>query len=113
MTYYSEAEMAEIRRAFELEVMQWAQVTMRAMFGCPSYQVDGRLFAFLVTGGVVITQLMRADREALRSEYTVTDFKAGERVLTQWIQVSCAEMGQLKRVLPYVRKSYERAFART
>lgn len=113
MSYYSEVEMAELRHAFELEVMKWAKVTVRAMFGYPSYQVDGRLFAFLVNDGVVITQLMKADREALRLEYPVTDFKAGERVLTQWIQVSLTDIGQLKRVLSYVRRSYERAYART
>lgn len=113
MSYYSEVEMAELRRLFELEVLKWPRVTVRTMFGCPSYQVDGRLFAFLVTGGVVITQLMRMDRESLRQHYQVADFKAGERVLTQWIQVSLPEKQQLGYLLPYVRKSYERALART
>lgn len=113
MSYYSEVEMAELRRLFELEVLKWPRVTIRTMFGCPSYQVDGRLFAFLVTGGVVITQLMQMDREMLRRQYQVADFKAGERVLTQWIQVSLPEKQQLGYLLPYIRKSYERALART
>ncbi len=113
VSYYSEVEMAELRRLFELEVLHWPKVTVRAMFGCPSYQVDGRLFAFLVTGGVVITQLMQVDRDALRQQYQVSDFKAGERVLKYWIQVSLLEKRQLGYILPYVRRSYERALART
>lgn len=113
MSYYSEAEMVELRRLFELEILSWPRVTARTMFGCPSYQVDGRLFAFLVTGGVVLTQLMLADREALRRQYEVAEFKAGERVLAHWIQVLLPDRRQLGYLLPYVRKSYERALART
>ena len=112
MGYYSEEAMTDLRRVFELEVLNWPRVTARAMFGCPSYQVDGRVFAFLVTGGVVLTQLLVSDREALQRQYEVAEFKTGERVLKHWIQVALPDRRQLGYVLPYVRRSYERALAR-
>lgn len=113
MNYYSEDAMADLRRVFDLEVLNWPRVTVRTMFGCPSYQVDGRLFAFLVTGGVVLTQLLASDRDVLRQQFVVSEFKTGERVLSHWIQVALPDRRQLGYVLPYVRKSYEQALART
>jgi len=55
MKYYSEEDMKDLRRVFEKEVLSWPEVSTKRMFGCPCYQADKRLFAFLVTDGLVIT----------------------------------------------------------
>ena len=53
--YYSEEETKELRLAIEKEVLNWAHVSTKKMFGCPCYQAKGKLFVFLVTNGIVIT----------------------------------------------------------
>ncbi len=113
MRYYTEKASRELRKQFELEVQSWSQVSTRPMFGCPSYQAAGRLFAFLVDEGVVITHIRKADREVLRERFTVTDFQAGERVIERWAQVEIDDRRNLAHVIPYVRKSYEEALENT
>ena len=85
MQYYSEEEARELRAAFEKEVLTWPKVTTRRMFGCPAYVADGRLFAFLVIEGVVITQLRLKEKQTLAQDNQTEAFKAGERVIERWV----------------------------
>ncbi len=112
MKYYTQAADQSLRPPFEAEVLTWPKVTTRTMFGCPSYQVAGRLFAFLVDAGVVITHLRKADREVLSRHCEIEDFQAGERTIARWGQVTVKDERDLRYVLPYVRKSYKEALDR-
>jgi len=67
MKYYEEAQMKDVRSTLEEAILAWPHVSTKKMFGCPSYSVKGRLFAFLVTKGVVLTRL-HGEREGLRRE---------------------------------------------
>ncbi|MGC9522062.1 MAG: hypothetical protein ACP5HG_09295 [Anaerolineae bacterium] len=107
MIYYTESEAQELREAFEKTVLQWPQVTTRRIFGCPAYLADGKLFAFLVTDGVVITQIRKRDREAIAEDYETEPFKAGEREIIRWLQVTIDDLARLGRIVSLVRKSYE------
>ena len=109
MKYYSEEDMENLRIRFEAKVLFWPQVSTKKMFGCPSYQVNGRLFAFLVTNGVVITQLVLANRETLSRQHSTTCFQAGKKTVRHWLQVSIKHQRDLDRLMPFVRKSYESA----
>ena len=112
MRYYSEENSAELRKAFEAEVLQWPKVTSRPMFGCPSYQVESYLFAFLVDEGVVITHLYKKDRQILGQRFQVDDFKAGKRVVPRWALVSLNAPEELSFLIPFVHQSYEEALRR-
>ena len=79
MKYYSEDEMKALRLAFEEEVLKWDQIDTKKMFGCPCYQANGKLFVFLVTKGVVITQLNEEDKNSLVKQFSTTPFKAGKK----------------------------------
>lgn len=107
MPYYIESEANELREAFERTVLRWPQVTVRRMFGCPAYVADGKLFAFLVTDGVVITQIRQRDREIMEEAYETEPFKAGEREIVRWLKVTIDDLGRLERVMLMVKKSYE------
>ena len=109
MKYYSEDESREIKLAFENEVMNWSQVSTKKMFGCPCYRVNNRLFAFLVTKGVVITHLGKTDKGQLSQEYQLDFFDTGTRKIGNWPQISFRSVEELKAIIPYVKKSYERA----
>jgi len=107
MIYYTESEARDLRRAFEQRVLHWPNVTTRRMFGCPAYLVDGKLFAFLVTRGIVITQIRKRDREDLEGVFATETFKAGEREISRWLQVNLDDLAALDRAMTLVRKSYD------
>jgi hypothetical protein len=107
MQYYVEEKGKALREAFEAKVLHWPMVSSRLMFGCPAYLADGKLFAFLVTDGVVITQVRKRDREALSERFTTEAFKAGEREIVRWVQVTLEEVSHLDHVMRMVKKSYD------
>ncbi len=112
MPYYVEDDARALRQAFEKEVLLWPDVITRRMFGCPAYVADGRLFAFLVTDGVVITQLRHKDIETLAQDNQTEPFKAGERVIKRWTKVFIADPAAIGRIMSFVRKSYQTAMER-
>lgn len=111
MKYSSEEIMEELRSSLEEQVLRWPQVSPKKMFGCPYYQAHEKLFTFLVTNGVVITQLILADRETLSRQHSTTCFQAGKKTVQNWVQVSMKHQRDLDRLMPFVRKSYESARA--
>lgn len=110
MEYFDADTGRELQEAFEAAVGDWPGVTSRTMFGCPSYQADGTLFAVLVTDGVALTRLPDAERERLAEAFETGPFRAGERTVTKWVQVATDADG-LDGLLPYVEASYETALA--
>lgn len=109
MKYYSEDEMKDIRAAFEEKILAWPDVTTRKMFGCPCYKADNKLFAFLVTGGVVLTKLSEADRGSLSAIYRTEPFQAGKRTVNNWPRVPVFNKVELPELIPFVEKSYTAA----
>jgi len=108
MKYYSEEETRDLRLAFEGQVLSWPRVTKKKMFGCPSYKADEKLFAFLVTKGVVIAKLDKNDREAISSIYPTT-FQAGKRTVQNWVKISIENKSDIDKIIPFVKKSYNNA----
>ena len=82
---------------------------MKKMFGCPCYKVNGRLFVFLVTEGIVFTHLRQTDKEKLSLEHELNSFNTGKKKIKNWPQVPIHNVEGLKAIMPYVRKSYENA----
>jgi hypothetical protein len=113
MKYYSEQETKELRLALEAEVLNWPHVSTKKMFGCPCYQAKGKLFAFLVTNGVVITQLQQADRDEMSRQHQTAFFQAGKKTVKNWIRLSIKNKKDSDSVMPFVKKSYEEALLKT
>lgn len=107
MKYYSEEDMRDSRLKLEKRILRWANVSTKKMFGCPCYKADGKLFAFLVTNGVVITKLDQNQRETLSRRYDVSSFQAGKKIVRNWTRLSMNHKGELEEIIPYIRKSYE------
>src|SRR5262249_46295195 len=109
MPYYSETDMTAVRTALEAAVLTWPRVERRRMFGCPTYLVGGRLFAFLVTGGVVLTRLPEDLRELFRREHAAPPFRAGPRTYRGWLRAALSDPSRLDALLPYLQHSYAHA----
>jgi hypothetical protein len=105
--YYSEASTRNFRIAFEAEVLGWPKVNTKQMFGCPCYQVRGRLFVLLVTRGIVITRLGTRDRERLCREHRARSFDAGKKIIPQWVRIPTVNGADVDRLIPFVKRSYE------
>ncbi|MBX0321962.1 TfoX/Sxy family protein [Halomicroarcula sp. F13] len=112
MTYYDPETGAALKAALDDLVSEWPAVTERTMFGCPSYQADGTLFAVVVTDGVALTRLPETDRPELEAAFETGPFRAGERTVTKWVQVTVDEDG-VERLAPFVESSYEAALEET
>ena len=109
MKYYSEKETKDLRVALEREILGWNHVSTKKMFGCPCYQAKGMLFVFLVTKGIVITQLQTADRIELSNQQQTTFFQAGKKTIKNWLKLPIENIEELDEVIPFIRKSYREA----
>ena len=108
MKWYIEEETKELRESFEKEVLKWPKVTSKMMFGCPCYLANGKMFAGLVTKGIVITKLSVPERDELEKVQETKPFVTGGRTIKNWVRISL-DPKDLEKIMPYVIKSYERA----
>jgi len=107
LKFYRDATMRASREALEATVLAWPGVARKEMMGCLVYFRGKRFFAFLVTGGLVITKLPDADRAALAKRRGAKPFAMSGRTSSKWVQLPVAKPADLKPLLPYVKKSYE------
>lgn len=68
-----------------------------------------KLFAFVVTGGVVLTALPDSTRAKLTGTHDAGPFRANMRPMTKWSRVPVAEPGDVEALHRYFRESYEGA----
>jgi predicted DNA-binding protein (MmcQ/YjbR family) len=109
MQYYNENKMHNLRLRIEEEILNWPNVTTKKMYGCPCYKNKEKLFAFLVTNGVVFTKISEQDKVGLSKEFDVKPFQAGNRTMNKWPQIRVDETTDLEKVIPYIRTSYNRS----
>jgi hypothetical protein len=81
------------------------------MFGCPCYQANGKLFALVVKGGIVLTRLSDADRALLIHQLVGAPFQPDQKTVQAWLQITVQNKVELKPFLAYIRKSYDAALA--
>jgi len=107
MHYYNEEKMHNLRLRIDKEVLNWPNVTTEKMFGCPCYKNKDKLFAFLVTDGVVLTNVSEQDKVKLSQEFEIKPFQAGKRTMNRWPQISVDKTTDLERVISFIKKSYD------
>ena len=107
LKFYDDAKMKKIREALEAAVLTWPGVARKGMMGCLVYFRSKKFFAFLVTGGLVITKLPDADRAALAKRPGAKPFEMSGRTATKWVQLPVAAPADVRPLLPHVRASYE------
>jgi len=109
LKYYSEDEMKDIREAVDKEILNWPKVTTKKMFGCPCYKANNKLFGFIVTNGIVLTKLTDIEREEVSKKLVSEPFRAGSRTMKGWPQIEITNKTEIKKILPYFKKSYDNA----
>jgi len=107
MKYYDEQQTGSVRKALEQEVLGWPGVTSKPKMGCLCYFHGRKFFAFLVTKAVVITKLSEEDRTALAKKTGGEPFEMNGKTVKAWVRVPLEVPGDVKSVLPFVRKSYD------
>src|SRR3972149_5258347 len=108
LKFYRDATMRAAREALEATVLGWPGVARRGWMGGLVYFRGKRFFAFLVTGGLVITKLPDADRAALAKRRGAKPFAMSGRTSSKWVQLLVAKPADLKPLLPPGRKSNDR-----
>lgn len=94
---------------FEKQVSDWPEVKAKKKFGCPCYDANNKLFAFLVTEGIVLTQLTQPDKDSLTQKHGAGLFGAGKKFIRSWVKIPVKTETELEQIKPYIRKSYEAA----
>ena len=106
MQYYNEEKMQNIRLKIEKEILSWPDVTTKKMYGCPCYKYKNKLFAFLVTDGVVITKASKQDKINLSKEFSIKPFQAANRTMKGWPQIPVNHTSDITKIIPYLKNSY-------
>ncbi len=109
MQYYNEEKMKKLRLILEKEILNWPEVTTKKMYGCPCYKHKDKLFAFLVTDGVVLTKASEQDKMKLSKEFSIRPFKAATRTMKGWPQIPIDETSDLTKIVPFIRNSYDQS----
>ncbi len=109
MKFYDEHRMAGIREQLEKSVLRWPGVSSKEMMGCLCYFRGSKFFAFLVTGGMVITKLPEDGRMVLLERLRGEAFEMACRTVKTWVKVPLDKPSDVRAVLPYVKKSYQAA----
>jgi len=109
MKYYDEEVMKNIRLKIEEYIFQWPDVTTKKMFGCPCYKYKNKLFAFMVTDGIVLTKVDELDTIELSKEFSIKPFQSTTRTMKSWPQIPINKNSNLKKIIPFIKKSYEHA----
>jgi TfoX/Sxy family transcriptional regulator of competence genes len=108
---YLEDDAGDVREVLEDAILGWEGVSVRRMFGCPSYLADGVLFAIVINRGVVLTLLDPAARAELAETASVEPFRAGHKLIHRWARVNIDKVDEVEAILPFVRQSYRAAMA--
>jgi hypothetical protein len=101
---------APLKTALEDQVRDWAGVTTEWLFGYPTYQAEGTIFALVATDGLVLTRLPEPDRERLASSHETGAFEPGEQTIGSWVHVP-AGPGDLDGLVPFIRASHDAALS--
>jgi len=108
MKYFDEEKMADIREAFDSEVLKWKDVVSRPMMGCLCYLRKRKFVSFLVTDGIVIMKLSDKDQTVLKDKFGGKPFEMAGQTGRLWV-TPLKSTKDLKLVMPFVRKRYEEA----
>jgi hypothetical protein len=76
------------------------------MYGCPCYKYKDKLFAFLVTNGVVLTKASERDKIKLSEEFNIKLFQAATGTMKGWPQIPIDKTSDLKKIIPFIKNSY-------
>jgi predicted DNA-binding protein (MmcQ/YjbR family) len=106
MQYYNEEKMQNLRLRIEKEILVWPNVTTKKMYGCPCYKYKEKLFAFLVTDGVVLTKASEQDKMKLSKEFKIKPFQASTRTMKNWPQIPVDEKSDLEKIISFIKNSY-------
>jgi predicted DNA-binding protein (MmcQ/YjbR family) len=107
MKYYDEEKMHDLRLLVEKEVLGWPEVTSKKMYGCPCYKYQDKLFAFLVTDGVVLVRVSEQDKIDLTRHFDIKPFQtSANRTMKNWPQIPLNKESDLKKIIPYIKQSY-------
>jgi hypothetical protein len=106
MQYYNEEKMQNLRLKIEKEILSWPNVTTKKMYGCPCYKYKDKLFAFMVTDGVVLTKISEKDKMELSKEFSIKPFQTATRTMKSWPQIPINETSDFKKIITFIKNSY-------
>jgi len=106
MKYFDEKKMAAIKKALDMKVLKWKDVSTRPMMGCQCYFYKRKFICFLVTDGIVLMKLSDGDREELKNKFGGKPFEMAGQTGRLWV-TPLRGIADLNPIMPYVKKRYD------
>ncbi len=106
MKFYDEDKSGKLRFQLEKEIIDWPDISTKKMFGCPCYMVNKKMFAFLVTNGVVIIKLRDEEKKDLQQITATEYFQTDTRTIKKWTKIPVKSENDLEKILPFIKMSY-------
>lgn len=105
--YFTEERDGWIRDALAALTRDWPAVQQKPMMGCACFWAEGRMFAVVANGCVVLTRLSPEQRAEAGGEPFFTG--AGRAPIRKWVQVRVGDAAEVQELAPLLRASHQRA----
>jgi len=110
MSYYDEQTGGALRDTVDRLVGDWEDVTLKRMFGCPCYSARGKIFAIVMSDGLVLTKLPAAEAIRRGSPLAVAPFRTDTKLVPSWSKFA-AGPDDIGRLAHWIEEGYRAALA--
>ncbi|HZG87857.1 TfoX/Sxy family protein [Paenibacillus sp.] len=112
MSYYDERIGAPLRDAVDRLVGDWDGVSRKRMFGCPCYSAGGKIFAIVMSDGLVLTKLPAAEAVRRGSPLPVAPFRTETKNVPSWSKFAVGP-DDVAKLAAWIEEGYRAAVAET
>ena len=103
--------MKNLKVKFEALISDWELAGLKRMFGYDVYAANRKMFAWLEEDGISLTGLAEPDRIIVTEQFGAHPYTALDRVFKSWLIIPVPNETTFKKLIPYIRKSYEGSYA--
>ena len=103
--------MKDLQKKFEALIADWELAGPKKIFGYEVYAANRKMFAWVNDDSVALTALPEAERIEVTKKFGAYPYAMPDRVFKKWLIVPVPDAATFKRLIPYMRRSYDTAFA--
>ncbi len=103
--------MKNLQTKFETLISDWELAAPKKIFGYEVYGANRKMFGWIDEDSITLTALPEKEREEVKKKFGAYPLEMANRVFKKWLIIPVFDLATFKRLIPYIRKSYETAYA--
>jgi hypothetical protein len=103
--------MKDLQTKFEALISDWELAAPKTIFGYEVYGANRKMFAWVNDDSIALTALPEAERNIVTEKFGAYPFAMPDRVFKKWLIIPVPDAVTFKKLIPFMKKSYETAFA--